>query len=253
MSDPTAFSSDTPTEVTPNPEVTPQVPTDNLFSDQLANIKNERGEQKYDSVQKALEALQHSQEFIPQLQTKMAAQEEELNKLKEAVAKSEAVEDVVSRLTASQDDTATTVQGLDEEATTALIEKVVEGKAAQKIAEDNFSAVNTALVDKFGSPEAANKIVIEKAKELGTTPEKLGELASANPKMVLALFGTSATKVTGAPPTETVNSDGLVNQAPKEGLQRPDKSLLSGASYKDQLEYMKQIQADVYKKFGVET
>jgi hypothetical protein len=50
-------------------EETPQnVPAStNVFEDQLKQIKNETGEQKYDSVPKALEALQHSQSFIGQL------------------------------------------------------------------------------------------------------------------------------------------------------------------------------------------
>ena len=41
--------------------------SDNSFADLLGSIKNERGEPKYKDVQTALDALKHSQDFIPQL------------------------------------------------------------------------------------------------------------------------------------------------------------------------------------------
>ena len=52
-------------KVEPSQESTPN--QNNLFNDQLDTIKNDKGERKYGTVEQALEALKHSQEFIPSL------------------------------------------------------------------------------------------------------------------------------------------------------------------------------------------
>lgn len=252
MSDQTVFSNETPNN--PQGEVTQPSPVnpDNLFKDQLTAITNERGEQKYDSVPKALDALKHSQDFISQLQQEAASKDAELTKLREEAAKAQAVEDVVSRLTTAQDVTATTVQGLDEEGATALFQQLTAQQTAQQAEANNFKAVNTALIEKFGSPEAANKIVLEKAAELGTSPAELERLSKTQPKMVLALFGGITQKpVTNSPAQPSVNSDGFLGKKVEEGLAKPEKSLLSGATYKEQLAYLKQIREKVYNDYGI--
>ncbi len=50
----------------PEQPAAPQ-PSDNVFADQLASITNERGEPKYKDLPTALQALKHSQEYIPSL------------------------------------------------------------------------------------------------------------------------------------------------------------------------------------------
>ncbi len=88
------------------PEATPpqeKPPVEDLFADQLASIRNEDGKPKYDSVQKALEALNHSQEYIPQLKTELQQREERITALERELEKRGSVEDVVSRLTGKQE------------------------------------------------------------------------------------------------------------------------------------------------------
>ena len=240
-------------EVVPSTPPATSVP-DSVFNDQLASIKNEHGGQKYDDVPKALEGLRNAQEFIPQLQSQITVKDTELAQLREAVAKHESVEDIVSRLKDSQASAETSAQGLGQDETVALVEQLLNSREKQSRSRVNMDSVQSNLVSKFGTPEAANAAVIEKAKELGTTAEELGKLSASNPKMVLAYFGNVQSSSTGAPDSSSINSDGLQSrQRIDEGLQRPEKSLLAGATSKEQTDFMKQIQTDVYKKFNVET
>jgi hypothetical protein len=236
-------------ESTPSPSVSGEDEVNTL----LSSIRNERGEQKYDSLPKALEGLRHAQEHIPQLKTQLSTQEQELAALREALAKHEAVEDVVTRLTASQAAPATTENGLDEQKAAALFEQLLTQRETAVKVKANTEAVQNELVSKFGSAEAANKAVIAKARELGTTAEEIGLLSSQNPKMVLELFkSVQAAPNSGAPPSSNVNSEGLLSQAPQEqGLKPPEKSLLSGATYAEQKAYLAKIREEVYKKHGV--
>jgi hypothetical protein len=65
--------------------------------------------------------------------------------------------------------------------------------------------------------------------------------------MVLALFNTKQPSTT---PTSSSYNFGL--QTPtQEVVKRPEKSLLCGSSSKDQMEFMKQIKAEVYAKHGI--
>ena len=54
----------------------------NPFDDLLNNIKNDSGERKYNSVESALEALKHSQEYIPTLKDEKNNMSQELEKYK---------------------------------------------------------------------------------------------------------------------------------------------------------------------------
>lgn len=228
--------------------------SDSVFADQLAAIRNERGEQKYDSLQKALEALQHSQALIPEQKNQIADLQETVNKLKSELEKRASVEDIVSKLTPSQASTETPEQGLDEEKVSALFEQLLDRRTSAQKEADNKTAVNTALIEKFGSVEAAQAAVKEKAASLGTTVGELQSLSAKSPQMVLAYFDTvSKPQSSGSPPSSSVSSDGFLSQKPKEeGLKRPEKSLLAGATYKDQLAYLQEIRKDVYKKYGID-
>ena len=230
------------------------VPNGSVFNDQLASIKNEHGGQKYDDIPKALEGLRNAQEYIPQLQSKLDEQDSELARLREAVSKQEAVEDVVARLKGEQEEANTTAQSLSPEEVSAIVERTLTSRESASAATNNVNSVQEALVSQFGSTEAANKAVIEKAKELGTSPEDIGKLSSNNPKMVLALFSNVQSAPNGAPANSSINSDGFVTQAQQNAeLKRPEKSLLAGSTSKELKEFMQQVKADVYKKNNVET
>jgi len=238
-----------------NPQATPVQPeaqtSSNLFTDQLNMIKNENGEQKYDNVPKALDALAHSQAYIPQLKTELQTKDDEIGALKEQLAKTQAVDDVVSRLTAKQETQGATPQtvGLDEQAVVNLIQNFTVQQQTEQVQNSNEVTVSNALVSKFG--DKAQEVMIGKAQELGMSLEDLKGLAQKSPGAALQLFQVGGT-TTPMPTVGSINIPASTTP-PVEGLQPPTKSLLMGASTADQVAYMRQVKEDVYKKYNVTT
>src|SRR3546814_763153 len=111
----------------------------------------------------------------------------------------------------------------------------------------NQRKVQEALKAKFG--DKAQEAVAAKAAELGVSPSELGDLASKSPAMVLALFQT--TGQSGPKPTSgSANIPPINHGQPPVG--RPEKSVLSGATTKDQKAFLEKVRAEVYAKHGVE-
>lgn len=221
------------------------------FTDQLSMIKNENGEQKYDSIPKALDALAHSQQYIPQLKTEVSAKDAEIAALKEELAKREAVGDVVDKLTAQQAQPESTpqVSGLNEQDVLNLVQNFSQQQAQQQIAVTNEKLVSDALFGQYG--DKTQEVVANKAAELGMTVEALQGLSQTSPQAALQLFGTSATSA----PKTTSGSINISAQAPKEtfDVAPPEKSLLRGASTNEQIDYLRKIRESVYKKHNVQS
>src|SRR3546814_1766851 len=78
----------------PEGDKQPTPPVDK-YADLLKSIKNESGEQKYDSIEKALEALGHSQSFIPQIKSQLTEKEQELERVKAELSQRQSVEEVM--------------------------------------------------------------------------------------------------------------------------------------------------------------
>lgn len=244
MSDQTLFSDNNNSpEVTPQQQETPNQNSQSLFADQLAGIKNESGEQKYDTPEKALEALKHSQQYIPQLKQELASKDEELKSLKEKLEAANKVEDIVNQQTSQPN--GSDQQTLGEQDIESIVAKVLGQSKTAEVQSANEALVNKALSDKFGA--GAQVEVAKKAAELGMKPSELGALAKKNPKAALALFGQSV----GTPSPIT----GGYNIAPEpnepEPLGRPDKSLLRGSTAKDQAEFMRKVREEVYRKYNI--
>lgn len=223
---------------------------DEMFKNQLASIKREDGSQKYNTVDEALNALNHGQVHISRLEQNYKELEERNRQLEVEVSKLQAAEDVVSRLTAqnNQDEATTSNTGLDESAVVNLVSQALEAKERQNSVQKNLSTVAEKMTQKFG--DKARDVIASKASDLGTTPEKLGELASQNPQLVLALFDEKVGS-TPSPSTSSVN----IPLSKSEGLQPPEfeKSLLSGATTKDLVEGFRKMKEYTNKRLGVET
>lgn len=225
--------------------------SDASYANLLAMIKNEEGKQKYDSLPKALEGLVNAQQYIPQLKTELQQKEAELSELRAKLAQQASVEDVVSRLTARTNQPEAVAQpapagGFDEKAVMDLLEQRLTQREQMAVQAANTDKVQQALLAKYG--EKASEVVAKRAQELGTTAQKIGELASQNPMMVLELFNTSAPK--GPNPTvSSVNSSGFNSVQPE--LQKPTRSLLGGATAKQQGDYMRQIKEQVHRENGI--
>lgn len=231
-------------QATPEPTVTPEPNSTDLFADQLAAIKNEDGEQKYDTPEKALEALKHSQQFIPELKSKVDLQEQTINELTAKLEAIKSVEEIVSQQTPPQSQEPTS-SALGQEDILKIVEEKLTQRSVVATQEDNQNKVNQALTQRFGDNAQAE--VVKKAKELGMKPSELGSLSKSNPAMVLALFGEKA----GTTPTST-NSYNIPATPPAvEPVTAPTKSVLSGATSAEQAAHMKAIRDEVYRKHGI--
>lgn len=218
----------------------------------LASIKNEQGEQKYDNLPKALEGLANAQQYIPQLKTELQAKDQELLELRTKLEQQQSVEEVVSRLTAKQESSNTPPStppepavGLDEQAVLNLFQQFSQQQSAESIATQNAEQVQTALQAKFG--DKAQEAMRTKASELNMSPEALGALAKQSPQAALALFGAGG----GSPQPNTSSIQTSLHTPEPEALQRPEKSVLSGATSKEQKEFMEKVKAEVYRKYDV--
>src|SRR5690606_2162688 len=93
----------------------------NPLADLPKDIVNEKGEQKYKTVQDALYGLKHAQEFIPAIKSKASEAEQENDALKE---KLQTLEDTVLELTKRREQQPNTNGAqLDESAIANLIEQ----------------------------------------------------------------------------------------------------------------------------------
>ena len=223
-----------------------------LFTDVLSDITNDKGEPKYKDVDTALAALKASQEHIAKLEAEAAEKDNELSTTREELAKIGSVDDFVKRLTENNSAPNTSTKEAEapefkpEDVAKIVAEQLAEKEKTSTV-QNNITKVNEALVGKYG--EKAAEIVKQKAASVGSTPAKLQELAGENPALVLGLF--DGVSLPNSDPS--TQGDVINNLEPKneEGLQKPEKSLMLGASNKDVIEYMKKIRADVYKKLDI--
>lgn len=243
----------TPVETTQNPQE-PQIASKvELFANQLLEIRNERGEPKYDSIEKALDALKHSQEYIPALKTEKEQLAEENARLKAELEKRASVEDTISRFTnqrTPQEPSTTTEapRALDEASVQEMLQRALTQREKQQLAESNLSAVRQALVSKFGDKAAEE--VKAKAAAMGLPMSEVDRIAATSPSAVLAWFNASSPAPSAAPVRSTVS---LPDTPRDEQLKHPGTSLLRGASSKDQIEFMRKIKDEVYRKHGIDS
>lgn len=157
------------------------------FADLLGSIKNEQGQPKYNNPVDALNALKHSQEFIPQLKQENASLRSEIEQLRVQVEKLKAVEGVVERLTSQQNNGATPPQVLDENAIASYVERTLSKREIEAVQKANVTSVVQTLQSQFG--QEAEKAFYGKAQELGMSVQQMNSLAATSPQAVLQLFG----------------------------------------------------------------
>lgn len=247
MADQSVFFDKSNSQATLDPTANPQ----EALTNQLKSIVNEDGNQKYDSLPKALEGLANSQTYIPQLKNELAGVQAELSAAREKLAKNEAVEDVVARLTQNQQtqqpDTTTQTVGLDENAVVDLFNKLQTEGVLEATEASNERQVSNALVATFG--DKAKEALASKASELNTTVDALKEQARKNPGLVLAAFKTQPTPVKLTQGSQHITS---LDAPPAAPLTRPEKSVLSGATSKEQTEFMRKVRDEVYAEYGIQ-
>lgn len=227
---------------------TPNVNPNNVFADQLAGIKNDNGEPKYDTVEKAIEALQHSQQYIPQLKTQVTEQEGLINELREKLEASVKVQDIVNKQTPPKDDNDNTNHSsMGEQEVLDIVANVLKERSVETTQSVNQDKVKQALAEKFGAN--ASEEVAKRAKELGMKPSEIGELSKNNPAAALALFGEKI----GNTLLTTTSFHIPADKVEIEPVKRPEKSVLSGATSQEQAALMKEIRDEVYRKHGIQS
>jgi len=232
------------------PESSPA--SSNAFEDQLKAIRNESGEQKYDSLDKALDALKHSQEYIPELKNTLSQKDQELADLKAELEKRKAVEEVVEKLTAKeqvQQEITPQANTLDEQAVLNLMENYSKQKETQTLQQKNEASVSDALLAKFG--DKTGEVLAAQANELGVEVSDLQDLSRKSPQAALKLFGLTGGNTPA--PTATGSSVNISSSQPaQEQLAPPEKSLLLGASAKEQADYIAKVRESVHKKYDIQ-
>lgn len=241
-------STTTPATPVVDTVVAPVSSSTDLFADQLTMIKNEDGSTKYDTVPKALDALSHSQNHIRTLESSQANDKTRITELEAQVAKNASVDDVVARLTAqtpSQEPATPLPAGLSESAVQDIVKAALSGAKDGEVKQANVTSVTSKLATKYG--EKAREVIEAKVAEMGMTMEGLKSLSASSPNAVLALFGE-----TGTPANPTSGTIQLPQDTPKIGeIPKPTRSMLSGATSKDQAAHMLEIKKAVYERLGI--
>jgi|DEB0MinimDraft_12_1074336.scaffolds.fasta_scaffold06011_3 FtsZ-binding cell division protein ZapB len=222
----------------------------NSFDDLLNNIKNDSGERKYSSVESALEALKHSQEYIPTLKDEKNSMSQELEKFRSQQAKLDDLTSIVEKLTAPKDEGSNqTRESYGEQDVAKLVQEALNQNKAQSTRESNTQSVTSALAGKFGTE--AEKEFYGKAKELGMTQEAFNHLAATSPKAVLSFFGDIAQEPSMTRGSQSVNHS-FEKPKPNGKVDRAEKSVMAGASTRDLQGEMARHKAAVYAKYGVQ-
>jgi len=222
----------------------------NQFDDLLNNIKNDSGERKYNTVESALEALKHSQEYIPNLQTDKDNLAAELDKFKSQQSKLDDLTSIVEKLTATKvEQSDQTKETLGEQDVAKLVQAALSQNKLESTRDTNTRSVTDALAGKYGTE--AEKEFYGKAEALGMTKEAFNDLAATSPKAVLSFFGDITQQASLTTGKENINHS-FQKPAPSGKVEKSEKSLMAGATTKDLTDEMARHKAAVYAKYNVQ-
>lgn len=195
---------------------TQNVQEQNPFADLLGTIRNERGEPKYRDLNTALDALKHSQEFIPQLKSENETLKQELERLRSQVQELNTVKESVQELASRKASQENTPQKQFDESTVAeLVNRTLTQREAEAIQKANVTKVVNTIRERFG--DTAEKTFYSKAAEMGMSPAQINKLSMESPQAVFTLLGITSTPQqapvkTNAPVGSQVNTAGYQPQ-----------------------------------------
>ena len=223
--------------------------TANILVNKLLEIKREDGSPKYENVESALDALKATQDHIKTIEAENAA-------LRAKTAESDQLKETLQRLQEKNmneekpSDKTNTNGGLSEEAVKELVRNQLVEEETNKKAISNIKSVQDVLINKLGTREKAQEYVVNKAAELGLSPEALKQLSATSPNAALALLG-EAVKSPVSSNTSSVRIP-LGNPSSDE-IKAPEVSLLSGrgATTRNQIDHVKRIREKVYRDLNI--
>ena len=213
MSDQTVFDNKTDVE---NNNTTP--PSNDQYMSLLGEIKNEKGEQKYKTIEEALKALQHSQEYIPSLHKKLDSLQEEKNSLEKNYDRVLGIEEKLNLLLNRDNTDDNSVDknvddsNQDKSFDIDQIENIIERRLLQREQrtkeENNIKKVSDTLATLY--QKDAYKVISDKATELGMSVDDIKTLAAKSPNAVFKMLGlkenNSAINVTSSYRSESLKS-----------------------------------------------
>lgn len=200
----------------------------------LGEIKNEKGEPKYRDLQTALDALKHSQEYIPQIKSEKDKLALEVEDLRIKLSKFETIENTVQRLTSEQTGNQNTnAKPVSSEEIASLIDQAITRKESQAKQQINTTVVVEQIMKTFGKD--AEAIFYSKGKELGISPSDMNALAAKSPDAVLQLFEIKQAAPSSNPNFNTnvqnnVNTTSISQSQTDSYLGRNTKPIILGAT-----------------------
>ncbi len=206
---------------------------DNSFTDLLGNIKNEKGEVKYRDLPTALDALKHSQEYIPQLKTENETLKQELERLRKETDRIKALEETLERLSSNNNNQSQAAPVIDEKSVADLVTRTLSAREREAVLASNTKTVVSAMQNSLGAD--AEKVFYEKAAELGMTRDQINKMSAESPQVVLKLFGLEGKQQTQKAPVATTggqNTSGY-QQKPDSFARKNEKPILVGATSDD--------------------
>lgn len=177
---------------------------------------------KYGSADEVAKALAHANKFIDQLKTEKQQAVEDLTARV-------TVEEAIKRLQTKSDangngagnTTQAVVQNQSSEEKKAItledIDRFLEDKERKKVEVANLGTVQGAILKYTGSSEKARDYLANKAKELGTTVERLADLGKESPNALLKVLGINDT-VKDASISPMTKTTGVTTQTSKKEL-----------------------------------
>jgi hypothetical protein len=180
---------------------------------------------KYATVEQALAALPHSQEFIEQLKAENA-------QLREQAGRGVAQEEVYAMVQDYLKQQQPTVARVEEGDIAQVVDRALQQRELTQKVQQNEAEFKKAMQTKFG--EKAKDVFLAGAQELGMAVKDLETLARTNPKAALKLLGAEGQSAAPRPTTPgSVNTGVLAAQRSADRDPALDKSIMFGAKTSD--------------------
>lgn len=229
----------TPTNTPQTPEGKPAEtpPAVDPFTPILEGIKGDDGLPKYRDVPTALNALQHSQEYIKQLKQQL---DEATQKASQAVTMEQVLETLKKQGEGATPPTTPTPQGLTAEDVLRLLNE----KEMREKAKANTAVVAKKFKEVHG--EKAEEFFYSKAAEMGLSRDSINQLASSSPAAVFSMFGIKDGQLPVTPTPSGVNTSGMQVPTPQ-----PLGTVMGFKKDVELAEYWSKLKAEVNANLGI--
>ena len=183
MTQETVFGNDQdPNAAKPADQATP-----NALPAELVGLVGEG--KKYASVDEALRSVPHKEMHIGKLETENEKLRRELEEKQAKLDQAKQIDDILNRMNSSSEEKVTpNSKQLDEGAIAQRVALMLKEENAQTVANNNISAVDSMMKEKYGE-EKAKELVKTKAAELGVGVDFLMTMAAKSPKAFYTQMG----------------------------------------------------------------